>query len=229
MNRFIPLVLATAFAFSCSNESGSDEFFQSPIDPENELCPDPSAALPAGYRFIDKISTATISETPDGALHVDATAGGFTNYADNPFLYLSFESGVPEKVEITDVDAYENTAWDIALKRMVIRANGGDSGPGDAKVATTARGSSTAPNDDSFAMDDFATDNCELNAGQIGEPVTAFGSWYQYDFENNRVKTDDRTFIIQRQNRTVRLEFENYYGVNGNSDGANYIIRWSVE
>lgn len=226
MRNLGPILLVTLIA--CSSES---EFFESPLNPDNEVCPDPSVALPTGYRFIDSVSKSEIHDIGPNTIHVDATAGGFVNAADNPFLYISFASGSPKKVSITDLDAFSSTEWDIAFKRIVIRANGGDSGPAGIEVASSSSivGGAVSPDKEAYRVDDFATEDCELQQGPIGEPVTAFGAWYQYDQEKNRVETDDRVFFLKRQDRTIRIEFDSYYGVDGTSESANYILRWSIE
>src|SRR5690606_5345610 len=93
-------------------------------------------ALPAQWRPIAMVSAGEVVTAVDGAVttaSVDASAGGMASAADNPYIYVDLESGA--KADINDVESFSSTDWDIALKRSSVRANGGDSGPGDVAVS----------------------------------------------------------------------------------------------
>jgi len=195
--------------------------------PPNPNCPDPTAALPTTYRPINEVAATEITALTEGTIEVDATAGGFMEFADNPFIYISFADGTPTKVDITDTAAYASKDWDIALKRTVIRANGGDSGPGAVEVASVSAGdlgSATAPSDSSYATDDFATEDCELVAGQIGEPLTSFDGWYIYDSGTRTVTPADLVWFVRTPERHMKLRILDYYR---GDVSATYEIEWA--
>jgi hypothetical protein len=148
-------------------------------------CPDPTIALPNDWRPIDAVSAGTVRSTPAGdrtTTSIDASAGGFGASANEPYVYIAFDGANADKVAITDVQSYADGGWDLALKRHVIRANGGDSGPGGVRVARVSAASldavTAAPGIDQFATDDWATDACVFVPDQIAAPLTAIGSWF---------------------------------------------------
>jgi hypothetical protein len=194
----------------------------------NSACPDPSAVLPTNYRPINAVADGALTVLGAGAIEVDATAGGFMTAGDNPFIYLSFSGGEVAKVAITDTESYQSASWDIALKRTVVRANGGDSGPGGVavgEVTAASLGVASAPAESAYAVDDFATDDCELNAGQIGEPLTAFAAWYEYDQETNQVSPAELVFFVKRAEHHIKLRILDYYR---GGDSARYEIEWAI-
>jgi hypothetical protein len=202
----------------------------------NPGCPDPTAALPYEWRPIDQVTTGAVVVTPGAITEaaIDATAGGVTAAAENPYVYLDLEhEGV--RVNITDVESYGSSAWDIALKREVIRVNGGDSGPGGVSVAVVAGATgldavATSPPDAQFATDDWASDQCALHAGPLGEPQTALGDWYTYDVNTHTVTPKEQVMVIKLRDGTKRkLRIETYYGDAANPmAGAHYKVQWAV-
>ncbi|MGM0556270.1 MAG: HmuY family protein [Myxococcota bacterium] len=143
----------------------------------------------------DAVSDGSVNATTaDGVttLEIDASAGGSSASADNPFVYVDLSTG--EKVEVTDLEAYSNTEWDLAFKRVVIRTNSGDSGPGDIEVAklteTAFADVDGVPGDPgSWEFDESYDEDCNPLTDPIGTLVTAFNhlnplkntqSWYEY-------------------------------------------------
>src|SRR4051812_3361383 len=119
-----------ALAVACGGDSPSDQVDAAPlIDTPPGGC-DLATALPANYRPIPNVSSGTVAMSTmfPGTYLVDATAGGISGSADNPYIYLDLKAGV--KVAINDLDARSSMAWDVALKRASLRVNGGDSGGG---------------------------------------------------------------------------------------------------
>jgi len=162
---------------------------------------------------VDAVSEGELSIEGEVAI-VDATAGGSANSADNPFIYLQFEGDAVTKLEITDVEALSDTSWDIALKRFLVRVNGGDSGPGNVQVAAveaeTVEDVSEAPGADAFSTDDWSDEECGYVSGPIGEPATAVGTWYGY--EETRLSPLENVYVIQREDGTMfKFAFETYY------------------
>ncbi|MFU8803408.1 MAG: HmuY family protein [Bradymonadaceae bacterium] len=124
---------------------------------------------------------------------IHATGGGPAEARDNPFIYFDLETG--EKVEITDHQSIENDGWDLGFKRIVIRSNGADSGPGEvtmAKAVGTTFEDAVAPQGEvAWRKDDTFDPDCEPILDPINNLVTAVnylnfgnesgsGSWYDY-------------------------------------------------
>lgn len=145
----------------------------------------------------DEVSGGAIDATEDGEITeftIDASAGGFGNDSDNPFVYLHL--GVAEKAELTDIEALESSEWDLAFRRTALRTNSADSGPGSVSVAKFANSSfddvTQAPADsDRYATDESFGEDCEPRLDSIGGLYTAFNhlnvgnpsgseSWYDY-------------------------------------------------
>ncbi|HYQ15111.1 MAG TPA: HmuY family protein, partial [Polyangiaceae bacterium] len=152
------------------------------------------AALKQALSLVDEVSTATVSVLSDGSgertLYVDATAGGLDAKDEHPWVYLSLSSG--EAVALTDPQALQSKAWDLAFKRNLIRTNSGDSGPGQGgairialpwdTVERTTLGNKSLPIEEWFDAD------CMLQLSDTGDIITTFGNWDEYD-EANHVLT----------------------------------------
>jgi hypothetical protein len=196
-------------------------------------CDDPTAALPNDWRPIDSVSAGAVSSMDvngTNELLVDATAGGFGNSADEPYVYVDLTTGAGAKVDITDVASYSSSNWDIALKRYVIRVNGGDSGPGGVEVAavagTSLDGVTQEPAAGSFITDEWASDACVLDAvPTIGGPLTAFGIWYETGGMLNPL---DFVHVVRlRDDTLIKLRIDTYYGdPNGMGVSAYYRLLW---
>ena len=156
---------------------------------------DPATVLPANFRPIPNVSMGMLNVTTNGGVTsgtADATAGGINGAADNPYLYLDLKAGT--KVAVNDLDARMSTAWDVSLKRASLRVNGGDSGTGGRKLAVVQAamlsGVTAAPTT-GYTQDDFTDANCALLTLPAGEPLSAFGEWYNYDPNTHVVVTGD--------------------------------------
>ena len=90
-------------------------------------------------------------------------------------------------------------------------ATRGPGGVAIGKVATASLDLATPPADARYVSDDFATDDCELNAGQIGEPLTAFADWYEYDQQTNQVTPAESVFFVKRDDNHIKLRVLDYY------------------
>jgi hypothetical protein len=181
-------------------------------------CPDPTSALPQDWRPIASVSGGAVESAAASGVTtttVDASAGGFGNSGDEPYVYLDLSGSETAKVAIDDVTSYGSTDWDIALKRFVIRANGGDSGPGGVAVSRVVAGSieevTSEPAAQTFVADNFASPSCTFLGDQIGAPTTAFTDWY--DIENTILTPRALVFVVRlRDGSLVKLEIETYYG-----------------
>ena len=207
-----------------------------PVDCEDDLILDLS--------LHDTISEGAVSTTTDGAdfiTSVDATAGGYQNASNNPWVYIKFTEDGAEKVEISDEDALQSADWDMSLKRFLVRLNGGDSGPSCVGAAVFLEESYTSltsvPDGLSYVLDDYYTADCSFindSSGLPDSPQTAMSPWWEYP---GCVATTGYPFIIQLADGSlIKLVVESYYAenqdncnINGamGSGSANFTLRWT--
>ena len=187
---------------------------------------------------IDEVSTGLVQITSDAntvpvTLVVDASAGGYMAAAQKTAIYLSLASKL--RVDVTDLQADTSTAWDLALKRDTLRANGGDSGPGQARVAVLdavdfdSVTSADAANAD-FVADDFIDDaTCVAQTDQVGKPVTRFSGWYEYAEMTMVLTPADKVFLLRGADGTslYKLQITGYYV--DVSDGMGGTVKKSAE
>ena len=193
---------------------------------------DPATVLPSNFRLVAKTSTGAVMVTTTAGVTfgtIDATAGGLAAAADNPYIYVDLVNGT--KVAVSDLDARTSTTWDVALKRASLRINGGDSGAGKRQLAVvqaTTLDAVTAGPATGYVTDDFATDDCMLQALPVGEPLSAFGEWYDYDINTHVVTPKAQVYVIERNDGT-RTAFRviEYYGDTAMpTRGAFYQVEW---
>jgi hypothetical protein len=193
-------------------------------------CTNPTSVLMSPWTPVDTVSTGVVEATGNAAT-VDATAGGSPNAADNPFVYLKFTADSVAKVEITDVDSYTDATWDLAIKRYVLRVNGGDSGTAGVEVALVAAEDladvTAAPADDQFTTDDWFSDACTLNVGQLGsEPATALVNWYDYDGAAMTLSPKAEIYVLRRPDgSTIKVDLKNYYHDDAS---GHYELEWGA-
>lgn len=207
------LALLVLLAFGCSDSGGSAEP-DLPLD-ANASC-DPLTVLPANYRPIPTTSTGVVSLTTTADVTtgtIDATAGGLSAAADNPYIYVDLITNT--RVDVSDVNARDSLDWDIALKRSSLRINGGDSGGGRRTLAVvpgTSVATITAPSS-GYTEDDFTGDACVLATIPGGEPASAFGEWYEYDVETHAVTPKEEVYVLQRADKSrTAIRIVTYYG-----------------
>ncbi|RYZ44603.1 MAG: hypothetical protein EOO72_05830, partial [Myxococcaceae bacterium] len=113
--------------------------------------------------------------------------------------------------------ALASTAWDIAVRRSVIRVNSGVSGPSCVTVAQTAEGSTfdavtqVEPTATFLAEAYFTPNTCELilDGSGINSPGTALSTFWRY---NNCLVMTDKVFVLQlADGRHVKLQVVSYY------------------
>ncbi len=230
---FCLYVLLALSLVACSDDPVPGDPDAAVVNPPdaNPDCLEPTSVLPDNYRPINTVSTGTIQVLGNDTIVVDATAGGIPNAPDSPYIYLRFGETAVEKVDITDTESLADSSWDIALKRVVIRSNGGDSGPGGVTVAEvpglTVADVTEAPADNLFIEDDWVTDDCQFIGGNINEPVTAFGVWYEYDPQTMRPDPPrEVVYVVKRADGAmILINILTYYYNDG--PGANYEIQWA--
>ncbi len=163
-------------------DAGSEE----DTETSEEVC-DEEQAIRDAIGLVDAVSDGEVIvvEEADGitTLTIDASAGGSEEeQVNNPYLYFDFETN--SRLDITDIEALENTEWDLAFKRAAFRINGGDSGPHGGMLVLeneTTWEDATKPvqGETEFIQDEFVDgETCEVFTVARGQISTAFGVWF---------------------------------------------------
>ena len=191
----------------------------------------------------DEVSEGAVTTSGDGddfVTAIDATAGGYNNATQNPWVYLKFTEDGAEKVEIDDETALESMDWDLAARRFILRLNGGSSGPSCVGAATFMESSydelTEIPDGLSYGVDDYYTSDCTLindSSGLPDNPQVVLGAWWEYP---GCVATTGYPHLIQTADgRVLKLVVEAYYGAGQEDcnesnvpgdDSANLQVRW---
>ncbi len=258
----LPLLLAfslsAAFTLGCGDkdagddtgagtgDGGADGGAADSCEPEPPSCEDDLISDLSLQE--DEVSDGDVTTDTDGddfVTIIDASAGGYNNASQNPWVYVRFTDSGAEKVEIDDEDALTDLTWDLSLRRYIIRLNGGDSGSGcvgaiprleDAYDDITEAPAGLEADD--FAQDDFYTDDCTFindSSGLEGSPSLVLSPWWEYP---NCVATTGTPFLVHTsEGKIIKMVVETYYesnqedcndnGVPGSNSGI-IRIRWRV-
>lgn len=190
-----------------------------------------SAARAQELGAIETVSTGVVKLLSDidgvKTLYVDATAGGQNGVTTHPWVFISLASA--SQVQVSDVTSLQSLAWDIALKRALVYANGGQGGPGvgaaaflDQDFASVSR--ADVANAD-FTSEKFFDDACQPIVDITGAAFTSFSSWYNYDEATHVLSPVAGTFLVRgATGNYFKLRFESYYatpsGGMGSAGGA---------
>lgn len=186
---------------------------------------------------VDEVSSGavTVLETEGGVslLYLDASAGGFQSAADNPAVYLDL--GATQRVDITDDEAFAATSWDLAFKRVAIRHNSGDAGPGQGAAAfldgadfdeiTTDDASDAA-----LEQEQWFDEACEYETDATGALSTTMSDWYDYAPDTMTVSPKDGVYVVRGADGATffKVEIVDYYanpdGTPGQTSGR-YLLR----
>jgi heme-binding HmuY-like protein len=196
----------------------------------------------------DMVSTGEVATTQDGddfVTTIDATAGGFGNSDQNPWVYVRFDADGAHRVDIDDEAALESQEWHMALRRFIVRLNGGDSGPSCVGAVPfleqTYDALTTVPDGIEYGYDDFYTDSCGFvndSSGLPGSPQVVLGAWWDYA---GCVGTTAVPHLVQLEDGSViKLVVESYYEDPADQQTCNdtdtepagavsgyYTIRWT--
>lgn len=246
-------LLAAALLVGCGNtksedddSTGDDTGTASTVE---QVCDEPQEVSCVDQLILDlslhddKVSDGDVDNSTDGddfVTEVDASAGGYNQSANNPWVYIKFTQSGAERVDIDDETALESMDWDMALKRFIIRLNGGSSGPSCVGAASFLESDyadlDAVPEGLSFAPDAFYTDDCTIvndSSGLPGSPQVVLAPWWSYA---GCVKTTEVPHLIQlADGHVIKLVVESYYGsgqeecneddVPGD-DSGEFTIRW---
>ena len=193
--------------------------------------------------FQNTVAAGSTSSTQEGnnwVTDVDATAGGYMNAADNPWIYIRFTETGAEKVEINDNESLESMDWHLAAHRFKLRLNSGSGGPSCVNAAVLLEGDYDAitqtPENLTYYQDSFYTSDCSLvgDSYGMGTPQVFMSNWWTY---SGCVATTLVPFIIQLEDgKTIKLRVEEFYEEGqdtcNNTDAmgsgsANLKLRWS--
>ena len=240
----VPLLWAVALAAGCQQpEPGPDAVpdASAAVDLASAAAdlasgPDllPRCELPYDQRAINMVSTGVVTVAVDPgdpdthSAQVDATAGGSMSYSKNPFVYLDLIAG--KKAELTDVQAAQSGAWDIAFKRWQVKLNGGDSGPGGVGAALVPGKDlaevKTAPAGP-YAEDSYFDAKCQVQLDPIGGLQTVLSDWYDYDGATMKLVPKKQVIVLPRRDQKghIKVQITEYYK---GMTGANFTLSWSL-
>ena len=183
--------------------------------------------------------------TPGELTYVDATGGGFMT--TESYMYARFTPEGLVKVDLSDEEAFEDTRWDIAFRRYIIRLNGGVAGPSCVRGSRTPPGTtfdSVTTLDPALVLQEEAymtEGTCELvsdGSGLPNAPATVVSSFWAYP---GCVQMTGNVFVIElADGRAVKLEVLSYYddpakqeecqttdAVTPPTGSANLRLRWA--
>lgn len=173
---------------------------------------------------IDSVSTGDVLTLEDtggvATLFIDASAGGVQNQANNPWIYVDFATLA--RVEVTDVTADADAAWDLAIKRPILRTNSGDGGyagsGGAVRLTKLFDEVTEADAAATFETEVWFDEKCNLYTDQTGAIATTFDGWYEY--ENMTVAPGAGTWLVRGGDGSsvFKLEVLDYYS---NPDGTS--------
>ena len=217
-------------------------------DTTTNLCPE-LAVIPCEDDIVQdlltddgEVSDGSVTTTTDGddfVTVVDATAGGYNQAANNPWVYIRFDAEGATRVDISDEDSLESAEWHMGLRRYLVRLNSGDAGPscvGAAKMAAYDYADlSEEPSGTEYGLEDFYTDSCELEMDGYGmSPQFSLLGWWDYAA---CVETTMTPFLVQLEDGgVIKLVIEAYYGSGQEdcnntgamgSDSGMLTLRWS--
>tara|TARA_B100000959_G_scaffold268241_1_gene312713 strand:- start:17 stop:748 length:732 start_codon:yes stop_codon:yes gene_type:complete len=189
------------------------------------------------------------AQTTNGvtSMSIDASAGGIYGYPEQPWIYVNLSRG--EIVYLSDYEALASTDWDIALRRYVIRLNGGVSGPGCAAIAALHGESfeniSTTPDNLNWQTDTYI-ENWPTSCGSLETDIAGFGQPnapminIAWDFGQETCAcsvcpTRTPTIVNTANGAQAKLEISGYYegqdaNINAcqNVPSANITLRWQM-
>jgi hypothetical protein len=199
--------------------------------PEREaVCTEPHAIACEDTMFQelslhdDKTNGGEVTTTTEGTdfvTLVDATSGGSSRASQNAWVYVRFTQAGAEKLEIDDDTALSDMTWHLALRRYVIRTNGGDGGPSCVSVSALGRKDYADVTADDiegaeFESEDFYSDTCVQRMDDIGGPKTAMSDWWDYA---SCVETTGTPFLVQLEDgHVLKLGVETYYEGEGQAE-----------
>ena len=168
------------------NETGNTQLEANCTEPMEVQCVD---NLVLDLSLQNSVAATGVTSAQEGAnwvTTIDATAGGYMNAADNPWIYVRFTENGAEKVEINDNESLESMDWHLAAHRFKIRLNSGSGGPSCVQAAVLLEGDydliNEVPDNLTFYKDNFYTADCSLVSDSygMGSPQVFMSNWWSY-------------------------------------------------
>jgi len=197
-------------------DTGPEETVVQACEPHEPACSDQQIST---LQLSDEATGGDISEegTTPGVFvsHVDATAGGFNGTLG--YTYARFTETGLVAVDLSDEDALESSAWDIAFRRFVARLNSGVSGPSCVTAARLQTGTEfgaikSVPANLTYHEEAYFTGTgCTYvdDGAGIGSPGTVLSSYWRYV---SCVRMTGDVFIVAlADGRHVKVQFLSYY------------------
>ncbi len=189
-----------------------------------------------GWPLHDTVSDGAITVTEDAGVftaQLDASAGGSQVALQRPFLYLDLDAPAG-KVAISDLDAFDDDRWELALRRVVIRTNSADSGAGQVQLARLVAqpfDAITSPGAGPWASDVTLDDQDDPLTDPIGNLLSAFNylnqdnpsgsaSWYDYAMGVSPVA--DHVYIVRNATGDAHFKLQIVSWTSG-----TYTLRWA--
>ncbi|NRD53593.1 HmuY family protein [Corallococcus exiguus] len=221
-----------------------------PTDGGAELCRN---AVACTEQSIDKLRLRTVV-SDGGVIEEGTTAGEHLTYLDgrgggtavpDSYTYARFTATGLEKVYIDDQSSLDSTAWDVAVRRYVVRFNSGVSGPSCVTVAQTADGTTfesvtSVPTDAQFVAENYYTpDTCTFTGDSFGlqSPATQTLSYWDYA---SCLQMTNKVYLVQlADGRHVKLQVKDFYEpaiqeecnttgkVSSTASSGSIRLRWS--
>jgi hypothetical protein len=219
-------LLPLALLIACGEETKDDTAATETGDTTTSLCPE-LATIPCEDDLVQdlltddgEISDGAVTTTTDGddfVTVVDAQAGGMNQAANNPWVYIRFDSDGAHRVDISDEDSLESAEWHMAMRRYFVRLNGGDGGPscvGTAKMAAYDYAElSEEPTGTEYHLEGFYSESCEMRMDQYQMSAQfALYGWWDYNMDVGCVTTSMIPYLVQLEDGSiVKLVMEAYY------------------
>ncbi len=189
-----------------------------------------SAALRQLLSLVDEVSTAAVNTLSEAGgertLYVDASVGGIKGQDTQPWIYIALATG--QAVAVTDLEAFESTAWDLALKRSVLRTNSGDSGPGNGGAIRIALGwdkvDLSTLGDKTLPIEEWFDAGCTIRKDSkdaTNNLVTTFSDWSAYDQVSHVLTPANAVYIAAGADGALyKVAILDYYSTPTGTHGA---------
>lgn len=233
---FASSVVALVVACSSSSSSGGGASSGTPADAGSDTGSSGGGGTQCTQAYKDfllpiaSVSTGAVSVVSDSGgvktIYVDASAGGINKAPKSPRVYVNL--GTASRVDVNDIDAQQDTSWDLALKRDVIFTNSGDAGIGKGGAAEVSKAftSVTAADADgaTIAPESFFDADCNRKQDPTGAVLTTFSDWYDYD-QTTHIPSPkaNLTFIVAGGDGTkYKVAITSYDALPDGGTGTNY-------
>lgn len=203
-------------------DAGTESDAGTPTDGGAELCRN---AVACTEQSIDKLRLRT-NVSDGGVTEEGTTQGEFLTFLDgrgggsavpDSYTYARFTATGLEKVYIDDQSALDSTAWDVAVRRYVIRFNSGVSGPSCVTVAQTPDGTTfdsvtSVPTDARFVAENYYTaDTCTFSGDPFGlqSPATQTLTYWDYA---SCLRMTNKVYLVQlADGRHLKMQVRDFY------------------